>query len=54
MLIAKIATLLKIPVITTASEPNAPNGPLRPEIHQSAPHAVYFASSAASGRFQVR
>ena len=42
-LIAKIATLLKIPVITTASEPNGPNGPLMPEIHQSAPHAVYVA-----------
>jgi nicotinamidase-related amidase len=40
-LMAKIATLLKIPVITTASEPNGPNGPLMPEIHQFAPHAVY-------------
>jgi nicotinamidase-related amidase len=40
-LMAKIAALLKIPVITTASEPNGPNGPLMPEIHQSAPHAVY-------------
>lgn len=40
-LMAKVATLLKIPVITTASEPNGPNGPLMPEIHQSAPHAVY-------------
>jgi hypothetical protein len=40
-LIAKVATLLKIPVITTASEPNGPNGPLMPEIHQFAPHAVY-------------
>ena len=38
---AKIATFLKIPVITTASEPNGPNGPLMPEIHQAAPHAVY-------------
>jgi nicotinamidase-related amidase len=38
---AKLATLLKIPVITTASEPNGPNGPLMPEIHQYAPHAVY-------------
>jgi hypothetical protein len=36
-----LATLLKIPVITTASEPNGPNGPLMPEIHQFAPHAVY-------------
>jgi nicotinamidase-related amidase len=40
-LIAQLATLLKIPVITTASEPNGPNGPLMPEIHQAAPHAVY-------------
>jgi len=40
-LIAKVATLLKLPVITTASEPNGPNGPLMPEIHQAAPHAVY-------------
>jgi isochorismate hydrolase len=39
--LAKVATLLKIPVITTASEPNGPNGPLMPEIHQLAPHAVY-------------
>ena len=40
-MLAKLATLLKIPVITTASEPNGPNGPLMPEIHQLAPHAVY-------------
>src|SRR5215475_831414 len=33
-LLAKLATLLKIPIITTASEPNGPNGPLMPEIHQ--------------------
>jgi nicotinamidase-related amidase len=41
LMLAKLATLLKIPVITTASEPNGPNGPLMPEIHQAAPHAVY-------------
>src|SRR5262245_35719825 len=41
IMIAKLATLLKIPVITTASEPNGPNGPLMPEIHQFAPHAQY-------------
>lgn len=40
-MLAKLATLLKIPVITTASEPNGPNGPLMPEIHKSAPHAIY-------------
>ena len=39
IMLAKLATLLKIPVITTASEPNGPNGPLMPEIHQFAPHA---------------
>jgi len=39
--LVKLAALLKIPVITTASEPNGPNGPLMPEIHQFAPHAVY-------------
>jgi nicotinamidase-related amidase len=41
VMLAKLATLLKIPVITTASEPNGPNGPLMPEIHQFASHAVY-------------
>jgi nicotinamidase-related amidase len=39
--LAKLASLLKIPVITTASEPNGPNGPIMPEIQQNAPHAVY-------------
>jgi nicotinamidase-related amidase len=41
IMLARLATLLKIPVITTASEPNGPNGPLMPEIHQFAPHAKY-------------
>ena len=40
-MLAKLATLFKIPVITTASEPNGPNGPLMPEIRQLAPHAVF-------------
>jgi hypothetical protein len=31
-MLAKLGTLLKLPVITTASEPNGPNGPLMPEI----------------------
>ena len=43
VMLARLATILKIPVITTASEPNGPNGPLMPEIHQFAPHAVYVA-----------
>lgn len=41
--LAKIATLANIPVITTASVPQGPNGPLIPEIHESAPHAKYVA-----------
>lgn len=41
--LAKIATLAKIPVITTASVPQGPNGPLIPEIHKYAPHAQYVA-----------
>ncbi|UZF95483.1 isochorismatase family protein [Bosea sp. NBC_00550] len=42
-MIARLCTLLNIPVITTASEPAGTNGPLMPEIHQFAPHAVYVA-----------
>ena len=39
--LAKLAALMQIPVITTASVPDGPNGPLMPEIHEAAPHAVY-------------
>jgi nicotinamidase-related amidase len=39
--LAKLAAMHNIPVITTASVPEGPNGPLMPEIHQAAPHAVY-------------
>src|SRR5246127_2785044 len=39
--LAKLATMHNIPVITTASVPEGPNGPLMPEIHEAAPHAVY-------------
>lgn len=41
--LASMATLSKIPVITTASVPQGPNGPLITEIHDNAPHAVYVA-----------
>jgi nicotinamidase-related amidase len=40
-MLAKLATLMELPVITTASEPNGANGPLMPEIHEAAPHAVF-------------
>jgi len=41
--LAKVAKLANIPVITTASVPQGPNGPLIPEIHHFAPHAQYVA-----------
>lgn len=41
--LAKMATLAGLPVITTASVPQGPNGPLIPEIHAAAPHAQYVA-----------
>jgi len=41
--LAKVASLAKIPVITSASVPEGPNGPLIPEIHRYAPHAQYVA-----------
>ena len=41
--LAKMATLSKMPVITTASVPQGPNGPLIPEIQENAPHAKYVA-----------
>jgi nicotinamidase-related amidase len=40
--LAKLATILSIPVITTASVPDGPNGPLMPEIHEFAPHAIHI------------
>ena len=42
-MLARLAALLNIPLITSASLPDGPNGPLMPEIHESAPHAVYVA-----------
>src|SRR6516162_3964236 len=39
--LAKMAALFEIPLITTASVPEGPNGPLMPEIHEAAPHAVH-------------
>jgi nicotinamidase-related amidase len=41
VLLARLATLMKIPVITTASEPKGTNGPIIPEIKEFAPDSVY-------------
>ena len=43
VVLAKIAELAKTPIITTASEPNGPNGPLMEELAQAAPSAKYVA-----------
>jgi len=40
-MLAKLAKLLEIPLFTSASVPQGPNGPLMPEIHEAAPHAVF-------------
>ena len=39
--LAKAAELSAVPVITTASVPEGPNGPLLPEVFDNAPGAVY-------------
>jgi nicotinamidase-related amidase len=39
--LAKAATLSSVPVITTASVPEGPNGPLLPEVFGNAPDARY-------------
>jgi nicotinamidase-related amidase len=39
--LAKAAALSAVPVITTASVPEGPNGPLLPEVFDNAPDALY-------------
>lgn len=41
VVLAKIAELGKAPILTTASEPNGPNGPLMSELAAAAPNATY-------------
>ena len=41
MALVRIGTLLKLPIITTASVPEGPNGPVMPEIAKLAPQAVF-------------
>ena len=41
MALVRIVTLLKLPIITTASVPEGPNGPVMPEIAKLAPQSVY-------------
>ena len=48
--LARMATLANLPVITTASVPEGPNGPLISEIHQNAPHTKYVARNGENQR----
>jgi nicotinamidase-related amidase len=41
VILIKAAKLMKVPIITTASVPDGPNGPLMEEINQYAPDAIY-------------
>jgi nicotinamidase-related amidase len=43
IVLAKVGELAKAPILTTASEPGGPNGPLMPELAQVAPSAKYIA-----------
>ena len=54
VMLAKLATLMKIPVITTASEPNGTNGPLMPEIHQYRATRCLCAAQGRSERLGQR
>src|SRR5262245_60364391 len=41
VVLAKVAKLAKVPLITTASVPDGPNGPLMHELKEAAPDATY-------------
>jgi len=43
VVLAKVAGQAKVPIITTASEPTGPNGPLMPELAEAATNATYVA-----------
>jgi nicotinamidase-related amidase len=43
VVLAKVAAQAKVPIITTASEPTGPNGPLMPELAEAATNATFVA-----------
>src|ERR1700739_1803307 len=51
--LAKLAALLKLPVITTASVPDGPNGPAMPELQEAAPDAHYVARHGEVNRWDT-
>jgi len=52
--LAKVASMQKIPVITTASVPEGPNGPLIPEIAKYAPHAKFIARHGQINAWEIK
>lgn len=42
VVLAKVAELAKVPILTTASEPTGPNGPLMPELATAASSATFI------------
>jgi nicotinamidase-related amidase len=52
--LAKVAAMQNIPVITTASVPEGPNGPLIPEIHQFAKHAKFIARHGQINAWEIK
>ena len=52
--LAKAATLSSVPVITTASVPEGPNGPLLPEVFDNAPDARYVSRHGEVNAWDVQ
>jgi nicotinamidase-related amidase len=48
VVLANVAKLAKIPLITTASVPDGPNGPLMHELQEVAPDATFVPARARS------
>jgi nicotinamidase-related amidase len=52
--LAKVATMQKIPVITSASVPDGPNGPLIKEIKQYAPQAKFIERKGQINAWEIK
>lgn len=52
--LAKAAAILKLPVITTASVPDGPNGPLIEDIKKEAPQAIFVARHGEINAWDIK
>lgn len=52
--LAKVAAMQKIPVLTTASVPEGPNGPLIPEIMNIAKHAKFIPRHGEINAWEIK